>query len=81
MGDNMNIKMVQCNKCGKMAKLHNDDLIATIVETNLMHEFNIKFLYGSTKDLQETSIGICEDCLFEWMETFKIKPVYKDYEI
>ena len=63
---------IVCNRCG-MSFNREDDFA-----TNLIHEFNIKFGYGSKHDLEEWDFDLCEVCIEELTDSFKIKPARFD---
>lgn len=66
-----------CNKCGKEVDLEK----ANDFEENLFHSFKVSFGYGSKYDLELWSFDLCEDCLLEFIDTFKIKPDRREYEL
>lgn len=70
-------KAIICNKCGKEVDLENADDF----EENLFHPFKVSFGYGSKFDLETWYFDLCEDCLLEFVETFKIKPDKCVYEL
>ena len=58
---------IVCNRCGMSFDCDDD------FENNLIHNFNIEFGYGSEHDLEEWSFDLCEACIEELIESFKIK--------
>ena len=63
---------IVCNKCGMSFDCKDD------FATNLIHNFNIKFGYGSEHDFEEWSFDLCEKCIDELTNSFKIKPARFD---
>lgn len=66
---------IACNKCGKEVDLEEDNGL----EANLFHSFNVLFGYESEYDYETWSFDLCEECLLEFIETFKIKPDRREY--
>jgi hypothetical protein len=58
-----------CNKCGKSADLTEDDFAG-----NLFHSFKTSFHYGGDFDMETWDFDICEECLLDFVKTFKIAP-------
>jgi len=59
------IDEIICNKCGKKTTLKN--------EFPLMHHFKTYFFYGSSYDGLTLDFDLCENCLFDFTNSFKIK--------
>jgi hypothetical protein len=73
------LKTVSCNKCGKEHET-NGDFYNDEIKTNLFHELFISFGYPSKYDCESWSFDLCEDCLVNFVESFKIKPDGKDVD-
>ena len=58
------IKAVMCNKCGEFTDLNR---LSTI------HNFDINFGYGEY-DNQNRKFDLCDKCLMEFTDSFKITP-------
>lgn len=62
---------VTCNRCGKstisVKDEHNFDI-------DLYHNVGFSFGYGSNFDMERWSFDICEDCLVDFIKTFKHVP-------
>jgi protein-arginine kinase activator protein McsA len=61
---------IVCNKCGKTYNLNEECLEEW--QADFMKNFKVSFGYGSIRDGQQIEFDICEECLFEFVETFKI---------
>ncbi len=62
-----------CHKCGKIIKWKKDDPNAFIIE-NQCHEINLGMLgYGSELDNVNISFGLCDSCLVNFINSFKLK--------
>lgn len=59
-----------CNKCGKEF-IRVEDNYCWNAE---IHSIQIEFGYGSQYDLERWSFDLCEDCLTEFIKTFKYVP-------
>ena len=58
---------IVCNRCGMSFDCDDD------FENNLIHNFDIEFGYGSEHDFEEWTFDLCEACIDELAESFKIK--------
>lgn len=67
-----NIKSVRCNKCGQRSDLWTSNI-------NSYHTFHIRFAYPSDYDLLEGDICLCEKCLLELMDTFRVAVSFIEY--
>lgn len=67
------LKSVTCNKCGKIQKFHYEDLRKEW-QVAEFQRFSCSFGYGSKFDMEDWKFDLCEDCLEEMVNTFKIKP-------
>lgn len=72
---------IQCSKCGNITNLCNLESDFNIVQYNKLHNFDIKFSYGSDFDGTCMKITICEQCLLDYIGTWKIVPKFKKYEL
>ncbi|MBM7702880.1 hypothetical protein [Metabacillus iocasae] len=65
--------LVTCNKCGK-----SEALIGARAErshkSDLFHTFEMMFGYGSSFDSECWDFDLCEDCLVEFVKSFKHAP-------
>lgn len=72
---------IKCNNCGKTDKLLEKeepvDMIRDMFVTSHYHNFNIVFNYGSKFDTEQWSFDLCEDCIEEITNNFKI-PIDKN---
>ncbi|WP_251552389.1 hypothetical protein [Neobacillus muris] len=67
------LKSVTCNKCGKTKKITSEDYQKEW-EAAEFQSFSCSFGYGSKFDMEEWNFDLCEDCLEEIVNSFKIKP-------
>lgn len=59
-----------CNKCGKSEGFSKDDFI----KKDCWHSIYVgQGGYGSKMDGMNIEFALCDDCLYEFTETFKIK--------
>jgi len=65
---------IVCNRCGMSFDCGEE------FENNLIHNFNIEFGYGSKHDLEEWNFDLCEACIEELVESFKIKVARTDLD-
>lgn len=61
-----------CNKCGKEEVEENPEQDFTV--DNKIHELGVSFGYGSIFDSEYWGFDLCNDCLMEFIKTFKHKP-------
>jgi hypothetical protein len=61
-----------CNKCGL-------EELKRSIESQLLHKIKIFYTYPSKYDLTTKEFHLCEDCLDEIFESFKIKPKEDEY--
>ena len=66
---------IVCNRCGMSFDC--DDYF----ENNLIHNFNIEFGYGSKHDLEGWNFDLCEACIEELTESFKINVAKSDLDV
>jgi len=59
---------IVCNRCGMSFDCEDD------FATNLIHNFDIKFGYGSEHDFEKWDFDLCEKCVEELVDSFKFKP-------
>lgn len=76
---NTKLKNVSCNKCGKVHEMNGDPWNDEI-DSQLFHELTVSFGYPSKFDCETWSFDLCEDCIVEFVESFKIKPDGKDID-
>lgn len=69
----LQLKFVTCNKCGKTKKLYGEDY-KKAWEAEEFKSFSCSFGYGSKFDTENWIFDLCEDCLEDIVNTFKIKP-------
>lgn len=62
---------IMCNKCGK-TYLTNELKEEWVLQH--MHSFKTDFGYGTGYDGQTWKFDLCEDCIIELVNNFKIKP-------
>ena len=65
------LAITQCNKCGKEVDMMDEE---NYVEQSLLHEFKVNFGYGSKHDSETWKFDVCDDCMIEFIQTFKIEP-------
>jgi len=65
---------IVCNRCGMSFDCDED------FANNLIHDFDIQFGYGSRHDLEEWNFDLCEACIEEIVESFKIKVAKHDLD-
>lgn len=70
------IETIVCNKCGKNIQL--DEWVATEGSEEPFftdyQSFELLFGYGSKYDGLKMKFDLCDNCVSEFIETFKIKP-------
>ena len=64
--DDFVLESTVCNKCGK--KFNNERI------GNPITEIEINFGYGSKYDNQKWVFDLCDECIYELTNDFKIKP-------
>ncbi|RHW34069.1 hypothetical protein D1B33_14830 [Lysinibacillus yapensis] len=67
------VKSVSCNKCGKTKELDRDEYKG-MWQLEEFQAFHCNFGYGSKYDEEQWKFDLCEACLEELINTFKIKP-------
>lgn len=67
-----NIKVIQCNVCGKEIQIENDILKEDIFEVTK------EWGYFSKKDLEVHKFNICEECYDKIISQFKIPILIKN---
>jgi hypothetical protein len=67
---------ITCNKCGKSEKLTGDEW-----QSNTFHSINLHFGYGSKFDMDIWKFDVCEDCLVEFVKSFKHEPEIQSEEL
>ena len=70
------VRSVNCNKCGRKIKVVSNH--ENISEDYL--SINYRFGYGSLLDGKHWQFDLCELCLINYVNTFKIKVTEKNYE-
>jgi len=65
------INSITCNKCKKKFKKKN-------IEFSPITEFKFDFGYGSKRDGEEIYFDLCDECVDEFINSFKIKPKIKN---
>lgn len=68
-------KSVVCNKCGKEFSNTKDRPYLK----NLVHNFILTFRYGSKHDLDQWDFCLCENCIEEFTNSFKVPVTVKEY--
>jgi hypothetical protein len=64
---------ITCNKCGKTEVLVGTQLEREI-QMNTFQMISLTFGYGSKAKLDDLKFDLCEDCLFEFVDSFKYAP-------
>lgn len=85
MTKKIGLTKITCNKCGKTLKVYGgynpqimDDELND--EWNWMHEFKIdRPGYPSKFDGIESTFHLCDDCLYEFYESFAVEPERKNH--
>ena len=67
------LKTVTCNKCGQSVSLKGPG-DERDYKTNEFHAFNIAFGYPSKFDEERWKFDLCENCLVEFIKSFKHSP-------
>jgi hypothetical protein len=63
-----------CNRCGKTETITKKGF-----EEDQFHDINLIFGYGSNYDGEQLSFTLCEDCVVEYVKTFKYQPKKIEY--
>lgn len=63
---------VSCDRCGKTVE--NSGKPADVIAIQMIHDFAIRFNYGSEFDNDTWRFDICEDCLLDYVATFRHAP-------
>ena len=71
--NDIELTAITCNKCGSKTPLSADSVEKAVVLEEFQ-SFVLNFGYGSKFDLQEWKFELCEKCLEEFINTFKVKP-------
>lgn len=66
-------KSITCNKCGKSISLMGTELEREF-QANAFQTIHLGFKYGSKFELEHWKFELCEDCLGEFIATFKYPP-------
>lgn len=69
----LELSSITCNKCGKTHELHGEEHQREW-QAEEFQGFSCSFGYGSKYDMETWSFDLCESCLKEFVNTFKIKP-------
>ncbi|MBM7598248.1 hypothetical protein JOC34_000605 [Virgibacillus halotolerans] len=64
---------IACNKCGNSIVANLRDGEGNFNQ-DLYHGIDLRFGYGSNHDLEHWNFDLCEDCLVEFVKTFKHVP-------
>lgn len=67
------MRAIICNKCGKR--------ILNKIDQNLIHDFTVRFGYGSKHDSEIINFDVCEGCLLKWLKDFRLNPLEEDNSI
>lgn len=67
------VKSITCNCCGKTTELDGEDYQREWKLNEFQH-LNLIFGYGSKFDMDSWTFDLCEDCLLEYVKTFKLVP-------
>ncbi len=70
------LQKVTCNRCGKMYEVQND-FIKDEQNLNQFQQIHWLFRFGSKFDGLHCRFDVCENCIEEWINEFKIKPEIK----
>ena len=68
------IKKILCDKCGKEGFIDNNGMIFPY-----MHNIEFSVGYGSDYDGDTIQFDLCDECLTEFMKSFKHKPDIKNW--
>lgn len=68
------LKSVTCNKCGRRKKIEGDEDFQRDWEAEEFQSFGLRFGYGSKYDEESWEFDLCEDCLTDFIDTFKHLP-------
>jgi hypothetical protein len=71
-------KSITCNKCGKTGHLLGSDLERELLGNEYQH-IKFSFGYGSKFNEQIWELDLCENCLEEFIATFKHSPEVSEY--
>ena len=74
---NLKLDKLVCNKCSKELPTHSGAL-NTLLQRNLMHDFNVCFNYGSEYDMTKWKFTLCEKCILDFILTFEITPLSEE---
>lgn len=69
--DEAEANIIVCNKCGLQLPPYNQE---EAWEQNMAHSMDTEFGYGSRQDMEHWKWHVCENCLIEWISSFKIAP-------
>lgn len=67
------LKSITCNKCGNTKELNGEDY-EKMWKSESFQSLTLHFGYGSKFDMEEWKFDVCEECLEEFVDSFKIKP-------
>lgn len=69
---------ITCNKCGRTERVIGEKADRSYI-SNLFHSFDALFDYGSSHDEEKWSFDLCEDCLLDFVKSFKHAPNVSNY--
>lgn len=73
------MKSFTCECCGEARHWSPRDFSENIFNENISHSIDMgEMSYGSKLDGEDIRVKICDECLCEWLETFKIKTWERD---
>lgn len=67
------LKEIQCNKCGKQYDAEQD---LNGWGADKFQNLSFSFGYGSPYDCSILNFDLCEECLFTFIESFKVKAIH-----
>lgn len=62
------VTSITCNKCGRKF----ENTVEFNPDFNNCHSFEIGFWYGSEFDGRTESFDLCDDCMIEFIKSFKV---------
>ncbi|RYI30559.1 hypothetical protein EVU96_09085 [Bacillus infantis] len=71
---------ITCNKCGKKAEISGDEYDREF-QSNVFQSIKLQFAYGSKYDMDVWEFDLCEECVTDYVSSFKYKPLgFEEFE-
>lgn len=71
------IETFTCNCCGETRNWNPNDVNERVINESTSHHIDLGVMgYGSVFDGDHVALGVCDECLNDWVQCFVVKPSF-----